>query len=119
MATNETNIVHEIQKSASKTGARLFKNTRGMFLTMDGKRPVRAGLLADGASDLIGFVPTVITQDMVGKTVAVFAAVEAKTATGRASPVQNQFISFVLSQGGLAGVARSPEDALRILSSSS
>ena len=116
MATAESNIVNEIMKAVSPRGVRLWKNVRGMFFTLDGARKVCAGLQAPGASDLIGFTPVVITPDMVGRTVAVFTAVEAKTATGRASPEQAHYIDFVLKNGGLAGIARSPEDALKIIS---
>lgn len=71
--------------------------------------------LCKGGSDLIGITPVTITQDMVGKTVGVFTAIEVKTKTGRASPEQLQFIAAVQAAGGIAGVARSPADALGLL----
>lgn len=134
MATEETAIVHEIMVDATKHGARLLKNVRGSFYTIDSVkrliaaittgdvrkaikelRIVAAGLLAPGASDLIGATPVVITQDMVGSTIAVFTAIECKTATGRASPEQLNFIEFVRKIGGFAGVARNKEDARKIM----
>jgi uncharacterized protein YcgI (DUF1989 family) len=137
MAVDETRIVNSVILDASKQGARLFRNVRGAFYTMDGVRAlidaakalnpdrimkaikmlrnIRAGLSAAGSSDLIGFRPLVITQDMVGSTIAVFTACEIKTETGTIRPEQTDFINFVLKNGGFAGIARSPEDAKRIM----
>ena len=137
MAKLETNIVNAIMKSVSPHGVRLFRNVRGNFYTIDSVRALisavlsmnklsikvaiqnlrqlAAGLLAPGASDLIGFTPVVITQDMVGQKIAVFSAVECKTETGRASPEQLHFCDFIRKSGGFAGIARSPEDARKIL----
>lgn len=114
MSAKETSIVHEIMVQLSKSGVVLFKNVRGMFLTLDGKRKVRAGLQAAGASDLVGFDPVIITPDMVGKKIAVFTVIEVKTDTGSASPEQDDFIAFVLENGGKAGIARNVAQALKI-----
>lgn len=70
-----------------------------------------------GYSDLSGFTPVVVTQEMVGKTVAVFTAIEVKTPTGRATKKQINFMDHVINNGGKAGVARSVEDALEIINS--
>jgi hypothetical protein len=115
MSAKETEIVNQIMIATSKMGARIFRNTRGLFLTLDASRKVRAGLQAPGASDLIGFVPVTITPEMVGRTIAVFVAAEVKTLTGRASPEQLNFIDFVQKSGGIAGVCRSAEDAEKLL----
>lgn len=103
----ENSILREIQVEASSLGARVFRNNRGMFLSLDGKRKIRAGLDTDGASDLIGLTPVFITQEMVGKKIAVFTAIEVKkpsaslkTATALA---QAKFIEFVKMNGGFAG----------------
>lgn len=114
MAQKETNIVHEIQAVASKSGNRLWKNVRGMFMTKSG-HPIKVGLMAAGASDLIGFTIVEVTPDMVGNLVPVFTAIEVKTSTGSASEDQMSFISFVKSVGGIADVARSSDDYLRVL----
>lgn len=115
MAKQESDIAHAIMIAASKVGSRLWKNTRGMFLSPDGKHRIRAGLLAPGASDLIGFKPVVITAEHVGRVLAVMVAIEVKTPTGRVSPEQQHFIDFVRDSGGIAGVARSEVDAKEIL----
>lgn len=77
-------------------------------------RPFSTGLPA-GFSDLFGLVPVTITQDMVGKTLGVFTAMEVKTPTGRASKQQNLFLSAVNMRGGTSGIVRSAEDALAIV----
>ena len=45
---------------------------------------------------------------------AIFLAIEVKTDTGRATQQQIDFINFVRSHGGRAGIARSVADAERI-----
>jgi hypothetical protein len=75
--------------------------------------PVRYGL-QPGSSDLIGWRTVTITPEMVGQQVAVFTSIEVKTATGRLTPEQRQWLAAVETAGGIAGVARSVEDALRI-----
>jgi hypothetical protein len=116
MAAGESDVVHKIMLALSPLNCTTWKNVRGLFYTLDKNRKVRAGLQADGSSDLIGFKRVKITQDMVGQTVAIFLAVEVKTATGVVKPEQQRFVDAVRQQGGIAGVARSPEDAKKIIS---
>jgi hypothetical protein len=52
---------------------------------------------------------------MVGTEIAVFAAVEVKAAKGRATEQQKAFIEHIRNAGGLAGVARSVDEAKSIL----
>lgn len=111
MASGETKIVHDIILGC---GAKLFKNVRGTFFTRDG-RPIKAGLGANGASDLIGFKTVTITPDMVGRDVAIFCAIEVKTETGQVKKEQHMFIEAVQKNGGIAGVARNLEDAKKLL----
>jgi hypothetical protein len=75
--------------------------------------PVRYGL-QPGSSDLIGWRTVTITPEMVGQQVAVFTSIEVKTPTGRLRPEQKLWLDAVQAAGGIAGVARSVEDALRI-----
>jgi len=46
----------------------------------------------------------------------VFAAPEIKTSTGKLRKDQVTFQQAVLNAGGIAGVARSPEEALELIS---
>lgn len=79
-------------------------------------RPFTTGL-PPGFSDLFGFVPVEITPEMVGKTLAVFVAMEVKTKTGRVSPQQSAFLKAVNDNGGRSGVTRSVADALKVIES--
>ena len=69
-------------------------------------RPLHAGLCV-GSSDLIGY--------RVVDRVAQFVALEIKSATGRPTAQQVQFIDHINAVGGLAGIARSVDDAAAIL----
>lgn len=68
-----------------------------------------------GGSDLIGYRRVRVTPEMVGQDVAVFAAVEVKTPRGRIKPEQQQFVDHIRSAGGIAGIARSVDEAKNIL----
>ena len=52
---------------------------------------------------------------MVGKKLAVFAFIEVKTKQGRTSRAQEKMHAFLRDAGALGGVARSAEEALRLL----
>lgn len=52
---------------------------------------------------------------MVGTQVAIFTAVEVKTDSGRASSAQLNFISRVRECGGIAGIARNPDEARNLI----
>jgi hypothetical protein len=71
--------------------------------------------LCKGSADLIGYRSITITPEMVGQQVAVFASIEVKTPTGRIRPEQQQWLDTVQAAGGIAGVARSVEDAKALL----
>jgi len=45
----------------------------------------------------------------------VFTSIEVKTPTGRLVPMQASWLGAVQGAGGIAGVARSVEDAVRII----
>lgn len=131
MAINETNVVHEIMRAASKNGHRLLKNVRSVLYALDvvekligafrsgglpaalalvksGRlRKIKAGIQAPGASDLIGYSAITITPSMVNKTLPILTCIEVKTATGVVSDDQKKFIAIVRKAGGIAGVARS------------
>ena len=71
--------------------------------------------LCKGSADLIGWKQVTVTPEMVGQQVAVFLSIEVKTPTGRIRPEQQAWLETVQAAGGIAGVARSVEDALRIM----
>lgn len=110
---SEQRIQQEIRIACSTGNTRLFRNNTGTLRDQNG-RPVQFGL-CKGSADLIGWKRVTVTPDMVGTTVAVFLSIEVKTPTGRLRPEQQQWLDAVQSAGGIAGVARSVEDALRIV----
>lgn len=57
-----------------------------------------------GFSDLAGWTEHTVTADDVGRKLAVFTAVETKTATGRPTPAQLAFVEAVRRSGGRAAV---------------
>jgi hypothetical protein len=110
---SEQAIQQRIRLACSRGATRLWRNNTGALRDERGQL-VRYGL-CPGSADLIGYRSVVITPEMVGATLAQFAAVEVKTPTGRPTPEQTAFLDHVLAAGGLAGIARSVEDAERIL----
>jgi hypothetical protein len=109
---SEQRIQQEIRLAISHGDTRVFRNNTGTLRDQHG-RPVSFGL-AKGSADLIGWRTVVVTPEMVGQQVAVFTSIEVKTPTGRLRPEQQQWLDAVQAAGGIAGVARSVEDALRI-----
>lgn len=108
-------------KLLSQVGYRVFRNNVGSCwigkssrlpdgrVIIDNPRRFHAGL-CEGSSDLIGWKPVKITEDMVGETVAVFTAFEIKTPKGRVRDSQKNFISQVKNHGGIAEILRSVDD---------
>ena len=109
---SEQSIQQHIRLTCSTGSTRLFRNDTGTLRDQHG-RPVSFGL-CKGSADLIGWRTVTITPEMVGQQVAVFTSIEVKTPTGRVKPEQQQWMDAVQAAGGIAGVARSVEDALRI-----
>lgn len=98
----------------SKPGIRIFRNTVGVGRTPDGSI-VRFGL-CPGSGDLIGWTETTVTPEMVGRKVAVFTSVEVKSDKGKLRHDQENWLKVIQVAGGFAIVARSPEEAERLLS---
>jgi len=122
----ETNIQRQIMLALGSGPTRLFRNNVGTgwqgsmvehaggIVTLANARPLHAGL-CKGSSDLIGWHSVVVTPEMVGRLIAVFVAIEVKSARGRAMEEQQRFIQAVRAAGGLAGLARSVDEARAIL----
>jgi hypothetical protein len=130
----EQTIMKKIMLAVSAAGARVFRQNVGVAwvgepapgtpgsmvrinpgdVVLRNARPLHAGL-CKGSSDLIGFTPVEIKPEHVGATIAVFTALELKAAKGRVSEAQADFIAAVKRSGGIAGVARSEAEALKLL----
>lgn len=98
----ESDIQRLIMLALSEAGCLIWRNNTGVLKNAAGI-PIKFGLCV-GSSDLIGLTPT-------GK----FLAVEIKTCKGRATTEQLRFIEAVRARGGIAGIARSPAEALALL----
>lgn len=121
----EADFMRRCMKRATDMGARLFRMNVGVAwvgevtknrdgsITIRNPRPFKSGV--PGMSDLIGWAPVTITGDMVGETVAVYLAVETKSARGRASDEQKNFVAAVHRAGGRAGIAKTDADLEAIL----
>ncbi len=66
-------------------------------------------------SDLIGWHSMIVTPEMIGQNIAIYTAIEVKSGSRRPTIDQCTFIKLVRKAGGIAGVARSPEDAEEML----
>lgn len=110
----EGKVNKAIAEAARLFGVIAWRNRRGMLpLPNGGMLPFGVG--PHGASDFLGYTPITITADMVGKTVAVFTALESKTDTGVVAPHQQAFLDEVRERGGIAGVCRSGEDVRAVV----
>ena len=98
----ETALMHRVMLALSEAGCIVWRNNCGAIQSADG-RFVRYGIGNPGGSDLIGICR--------GR----FLAVEIKTSKGRATQEQQRFINAVLTAGGIAGIVRSPEEALALI----
>lgn len=77
-------------------------------------RPFDTGL-PTGFHDLFGFVPVVITQEMVGETFARFVSWEVKNEKGRERETQEAFRNAVNNAGGVSAVVRSSQEAIALV----
>jgi hypothetical protein len=115
VANAETTLQQQIRLAlGTNPQTRLFRNQVGSLPDPRTGRLVTFGL-AKGSADLIGWRTITVTPDMVGQQIAVFTSIEVKTPTGRVRPDQTAWLSAVQAAGGIAGVARSVPDALKII----
>ncbi|MFM2158570.1 MAG: hypothetical protein RLZZ124_1044 [Cyanobacteriota bacterium] len=110
--SDELAVQNAIRLEHGAGPARLWRNNTGALKDSTG-RLVRYGL-CPGSSDLIGLRTRIITETDLGHRFAQFVAIEVKD-QGRLTEQQRAFLAMVTQAGGLAGVARSPEDARTIL----
>lgn len=111
MARNqETNISHEILLELSGPDCLAWKQTVGAFRAVDNpQRIVQVGV--PGLSDIMTVVAVEITPAMVGKTIGVAMALEAKTTKGKQRESQENFQKAFEKRGGIYRIVRSAEDA--------
>lgn len=112
----ETKIQNAIMLALSGAGCLIWRNeTAGAWVgrvihresgvvTLANAQQITFGLCV-GSADLVGVAPG-------GR----FLAVEVKTDKGRPTVEQTRFIEAVCAAGGIAGICRSPKEALELLS---
>lgn len=123
--TDESSLYGEIMRALSRDATRLFRQQSGLFWTgrviehtaqrvvLLNPRAVKVG--TPGMSDLGGITSVIITPDMVGRTVGIDVQIEVKSNRGRVTPEQAAYLSTLQSLGARAGIARSVDDAARII----
>lgn len=99
----ESDIQKITMVALTKAGCKVFRANAGKFLSMDGQHIIQG--LPNGFFDLFGFK----TDDH-----QVFF-IEMKTKTGRPRESQKRFHQMLTDCGIIHGIARSPEDAVKIV----
>jgi hypothetical protein len=110
----ENEIQADILAACNHGLIRLWRNHSGRVQCARTGQWHTFGIPGKGGSDLIGIKKTLITPEMVGQTLAVFLAIEVKSATGSPTAEQTAFLKYINNSGGLAGIARSTQDAISI-----
>lgn len=115
----ESNVLNLVRLGVQKFGTTLFRNTVGRFQVIDERtgdlRYIQAGLCV-GSSDAIGLTVYIIKPEDVGRKIAVFTAIETKRSYGgRKTDEQINFVNWVKDSGGIAGFAKSVDDAEKLL----
>jgi len=123
----EKDLLNEVQLAASQSRrCVLFRNNTGVGwvgtvaarsaneIKLQNFRPLHAGL-CKGSSDLIGWTEVAITPQMVGRTVAVFTAFEAKTGRQQLREHQAHFLQRLREAGGIGAEVRTAEDIKTVI----
>ncbi|SAK98508.1 hypothetical protein AWB80_07539 [Caballeronia pedi] len=127
----ENNVLRAVWLAVASLRTTLFRINTGRAYVSGGGEPYRladgsvvvpnarpialgfadpTGTPVEGTSDLVGWTEIVITPQMVGRTVAVFTAIETKeSGGGKKRKGQIRFVDRVQKAGGIAGFA--PSDA--------
>lgn len=110
----ETAIQRRIMLALSEAGCIVWRNeTAGAWL---GKVVHKAGDQVTLSGALLNkFGLCVGSSDLIGVFKGRFVAIEVKTPTGKPTKEQLNFIEQVRLNGGIAGIARSPEEALELI----
>lgn len=111
---SEKEVEDDIKKIIRPLPVRLCRFPAGRYRSLDGLRIVEVG--QEGDLDFFGYKMVIITQEMVGKKVAIHLEIEAKKEIGGiVSEEQWKSVRRIRAAGGIAGVAASAEDAVEII----
>ncbi len=114
----ETKLMRLIMLALTKADCICWRNeTAGAYVGRVIHKDQRIVTLAN--AQLMTFGLCVGSADIIGihKATGRFLAVEVKTEKGKPTQEQLNFLEQVKNAGGIAGVARSVEDALRLIGS--
>lgn len=127
--SNEKNVRDHVRLGASKEGGVLFANPSGKAWQGTAKRMPDGSILLKnprrvaygkgvpnglkGSPDLDGWVIIIVTQEMVGKPLAVPLYIECKDGAD-VEPEQERWLTVLTKAGIRCGVACNEEDARRI-----
>ena len=91
MATPEGKVKDQVKKVLKENGAWFYM-------------PVQNGMGVVGIPDIVGCIPITITEDMVGKTIGHFVAIETKAPgkLSRVTPNQQRVLRDIARTGGIA-----------------
>lgn len=120
----ESEIQDRIRLELDKHGrffrANAGQGWTGQVISNDGQRllllnPRPFHGLPAGFTDLFGVRQTVITPQMVGKTIGQACFVEVKRPGEKPKKHQEDFMTAMRAAGAIVGVAKSPEEAAEIM----
>lgn len=112
----ETKIMRSIMLALTKAGCVVWRNeTSGAYVGRVIHKDGRVVTLQN--AQLMTFGLCVGSADIIGihKPTGRFLAVEVKTSTGKPTKEQLNFIEQINAANGIAGIARTVEDALQLL----
>ena len=105
---NHQILVNQILCALSKfPHIRVWANNSGSAMSFDSERIIKFGL--EGSADILGVM--YLEKLNIGQLICI----EAKTGSARQSEAQKRFEKAITSRGGIYIVARSVDDALKIL----
>jgi hypothetical protein len=109
------NVGNAIQGVIDKKHSAILSNKlKETVVVLRYPRWIKFGLHV-GSGDLIGWITRIITPDMVGKKIAQFLSIEVKSDTGVPSTDQKNWREQIKKNGGCAGIAKTIEDAEKII----
>jgi hypothetical protein len=113
VSENQLATLFRANVGESWTGNKIERTFDGRIIIYQPRR-LSTGL-PPGFPDLFGFKTVIITPDIVGRQVAVFAFLEVKQPGKKPTEKQAHMIDFLKKNGAIGGVARSPEETDQLL----
>lgn len=126
---SESQLLADILLAHSRGNVRLLRTNSGVawagkIISQDHHRLVLSPyhavkLCPEGTSDVCGAVSEIVTETMVGQRIALAVGLELKVGRRQATAQQVAFGATLVRLGGRWGIARSVDDARRILTGES